>query len=353
MPPASESRPSSPFLPILISIALYLSGLFSLFTPLPLVFAFLRYGKRDALLRVILPTAVGLLLLYLVAFIPLHTFYELHPQWSWLLSFPGGALLSLISFEGAVLFGITYFALFAVIAFSIYRVLLSPASLTSTLGALSFALVAAVVAGVFMAGHLSGESPVSFLDRYFRTSLTEALSLSTAGSLSSREAVFFRDNLDTLVFYSTLFSPSFVFCSLLMMILLNLVIGRRIFAPLVPVVDGSLSLTRWSLPFAFVWGVIALLVLLLANSFLVKSTLLVGIAGNGLIAAGFLTYLQGISIVADFFGKKNVRPSFRIAGYAVLILFFQILGVVVMALGFFDHWFNFRKISPGRPQKSD
>lgn len=346
-----EPKSPSPILPILITVALYLSGLFSIFTPLPLVYAFLRY-KEGALVRVVLPTGGGLFFLYLVAFVPLDTFYSNHPQWSWLLSFPGGALLSLISFEGAVVFGMSTFAFFVLMAFAIHRVLLAPGKVTLTLAKVCVGLLVAGAGAVFLAGFLTAASPVEFLDRYFRSSLTEAISLSSPASLSSPEAAFFRENVDSLVFYSILLSPSFLFCSILTMILFNLVIARRIFGGLIPAVERALTLAHWSLPFAFVWGVISLLALLLANSFFLKTNVIAGIAGNGLIVAAFLYYLQGIAIVSHLFDKKNVRPPLRIAGYAFLILFFQILGFVVMAIGFFDPWFDFRKLGPGKAEKS-
>ena len=346
-----EPKPPSPLVPILITVALYLSGLFSIFTPLPIVYSFLRF-KEGAFLRVVFPAATALFFLYVIALLPLHTFYSNYPQWSWLLSFPGGALLSLITVEGAVAFGMAYFSFFVLVAFSIYKVLLAPTKVTLNLARVSVGFLVAAGFAFFLAGLSAGESPVAFLDRYFRASLTEAISLTVTGSLSSGEAAFFQENIDSLIFYSILFTPSFLFCSILTMILLNLVIGKRVFGPLIQGATGPLLLTQWSLPFSFVWGVIVLLALLLANSFFLKTNLLLGLAGNGLIVAAFLYYLQGVAVVAAFFEKKNVRPPFRIMGYAFLILFFQILGFVVVALGFFDPWFDFRKLGPGKGEKS-
>jgi uncharacterized protein YybS (DUF2232 family) len=69
---------------------------------------------------------------------------------------------------------------------------------------------------------------------------------------------------------------------------------------------------------------------------------LVGI--NGLLVLLTIYFLQGIAIVSFFFEKKNVPKGIRVFVY-VMIGFQQIFLLVVICLGLFDMWINFRKIN--------
>ena len=54
-------------------------------------------------------------------------------------------------------------------------------------------------------------------------------------------------------------------------------------------------------------------------------------------------FFQGMGIVAFFFEKKQLPRSFRIMLYALIALQ-QVLLLVIIGLGVFDLWLNFRKI---------
>jgi uncharacterized protein YybS (DUF2232 family) len=57
-------------------------------------------------------------------------------------------------------------------------------------------------------------------------------------------------------------------------------------------------------------------------------------------------FFQGMAIVAYFFRKKQVPRMARMVLYG-LIAIQQVVMLAVVGVGFFDTWFNFRKI--GKP----
>jgi uncharacterized protein YybS (DUF2232 family) len=57
-------------------------------------------------------------------------------------------------------------------------------------------------------------------------------------------------------------------------------------------------------------------------------------------------FFQGMAIIAYFFRKKQIPRIARIVLYALIALQ-QVVMLGVVAVGFFDTWFNFRKI--GKP----
>lgn len=61
-----------------------------------------------------------------------------------------------------------------------------------------------------------------------------------------------------------------------------------------------------------------------------------------LVLAG-IYFFQGLSIFS-FFLKKKVSPLMRGIALALLFFFFQPLALVLILLGLFDFWFDFRKV---------
>jgi uncharacterized protein YybS (DUF2232 family) len=104
-------------------------------------------------------------------------------------------------------------------------------------------------------------------------------------------------------------------------------------------------LNRWRAPEQLVWIVIASGLMLL---FPVKSLKIVGV--NALIVMMTIYFFEGIAIIANFFEKKGIPKIVRIFLY-LLIALQQILLLLVIGLGFFDVWLNFRKIESNDTEK--
>ncbi len=105
-------------------------------------------------------------------------------------------------------------------------------------------------------------------------------------------------------------------------------------------INMRLGFSTWTCPDRFVWGGIFGGVLILT-----KIPLLVTIGLNVIILLVAIYFLQGLAIVSFFFGKNNVPLGFRVIGYTLIGLI-QFLFFLVVALGLFDIWMNFRKLTP-------
>lgn len=120
----------------------------------------------------------------------------------------------------------------------------------------------------------------------------------------------------------------------------TLLLARGLFFP-----DfGRLNL--WKAPDVLVWGMIASGILLLLPS---KGVKVIGL--NGLIVLMGVYFLEGIAIVSFYFEKKRLPRPLRWILY-LFIFMQQIACLLVIALGFFDTWLNFRKIKTP-PQESE
>ncbi|MBW2564079.1 MAG: YybS family protein, partial [Deltaproteobacteria bacterium] len=99
---------------------------------------------------------------------------------------------------------------------------------------------------------------------------------------------------------------------------------------------GHLNL--WKTPEYLVWIAIACGILLLIPD---KAVRLMGI--NGIIILMTIYFFQGMAIVSFYFAKKQFPRLLRFFLYS-LIAIWQVILLIVVILGFFDIWFNFRKI---------
>ncbi len=94
----------------------------------------------------------------------------------------------------------------------------------------------------------------------------------------------------------------------------------------------------WSAPEPLVWAVIAAGFLMLASPWNAKV-----VGANVVIAVGAVYFLQGVAITAYYFSRWKVPSFVQAFGYA-LIFFQQFVGLAVALMGFFDTWFDFRRL---------
>ncbi|MDO8527998.1 MAG: DUF2232 domain-containing protein [Deltaproteobacteria bacterium] len=99
---------------------------------------------------------------------------------------------------------------------------------------------------------------------------------------------------------------------------------------------------RLEIPSLCIWGVITAGALFFVDVYVLKRGWPKIIALNLFVAVSAIYFIQGLSIMAWFL--KRYSLLFRFGIYGLLILFFQMLGMVVFGLGLADTWFDFRKL---------
>ena len=101
------------------------------------------------------------------------------------------------------------------------------------------------------------------------------------------------------------------------------------------------SLKMWKAPEALVWVAIGC-----ALALFIPVTAIKIFGLNGLLVLMMIYFFQGIAIVSFYFEKKRFPRFIRFFLYALIALQ-QLVLLVVIGLGFFDMWVNFRR--PGKP----
>jgi uncharacterized protein YybS (DUF2232 family) len=133
--------------------------------------------------------------------------------------------------------------------------------------------------------------------------------------------------------------PALLFLSFAFVVLINILyLGRRF--PERREQWFSLPFLReWKSPEPLVWGLIACGFVL----FVPGLGGLRAVALNILLVIGACYFAQGLAVIAFFFNKNNVPRFLRGLTY-VLIIFQQIFTLLVVGLGLFDLWGDFRRL---------
>jgi uncharacterized protein YybS (DUF2232 family) len=133
--------------------------------------------------------------------------------------------------------------------------------------------------------------------------------------------------------------PALVFLSLAFMVLINVLLLCRRFPEKRAEWFGDVKLREWKCPEPLVWGLIACGFAL----FVPGLELLDALALNLLLVIGACYFAQGIAVIAFFFDKNKVPLFLRGITYALIVLQ-QILTLLVVGLGLFDLWGDFRRL---------
>ncbi len=199
-----------------------------------------------------------------------------------------------------------------------------------TLGACLFITVAHTL--------LTGKALLPTVSAYVGANLDLTMQLYSNMGIPKENMTVLADSMDTIKYVLVRILPSLIISMLLVVIWSNLLFIRKILARKGVHLQGLAHLNRWKAPEHLVWIVIAFGVCLL---FPAKALKIAGL--NFLIALLPVYFFQGIAIVSFFFEKKRFPKALKIFIYSTIALQ-QIFLLVVVGLGFFDTWINFRKI---------
>jgi uncharacterized protein YybS (DUF2232 family) len=133
--------------------------------------------------------------------------------------------------------------------------------------------------------------------------------------------------------------PGLVFVTIALVVLANVVLLCRRFPDRRAQWLSVANLREWHGPEPMVWGLIVCGFVLVIPG--LEGLRVLG--ANLLLVIAAFYFAQGLSIVAYFFHKNNVPRFLRAVTY-VLIAFEQIFTLLVVGLGLFDLWGDFRRL---------
>ncbi len=270
--------------------------------PLSILYSRVRFGRKNG-------TAITLAALILVCVIS------------------RGVVLDIFFFFGLIFLGYTMGESFER-KFSVEKTVLYSAG--SVLGAFGL--------GLFFYSVQSGSGIVQLVTEHVSRNLEFTLKLYENMGMSKESALIFSENFDRILHDMVRLIPSMVVALTLFVVWMNLLFSRSLSTVNRLFYTEFGFLNRWKAPEPIVWVAIACgLMLLLPGGGL----RLIGL--NGLIALMPIYFFQGIAIVSFYFEKKRFPRFLKIFMYTIIVIQ-QMLLFVVIGLGFFDMWLNFRKL---------
>jgi len=317
-----------------LSLVLYVTGFFVIFTPLPYLLTFFKKGWWVSLAATVL-SLVLLVFLYRkpaepFTFLPMMAFYPALPLkvvmglsilylsyylWiSWVVALGSGALKGFnreVGFAGMML-----------------------------------AILIPTVAGYFLLSVLTGTHLSHDLGEAFQVILQKVVDLQTSsqsgGGMSAEELAYLKEYTPDLVQGFLGIFPSLWVVFTMLVLSVNLLFVRRWLVESRPFPKWD-EFNLWRLGERWIWAPIAGGGLYFFNIYVVRKDFLeIGLI-NGLIVLGAVYFCQGLAIVSYFFRKK-LSTWTRLAAYMAIFLFIQVVGVLILAIGLFDFWFDFRKL---------
>jgi uncharacterized protein YybS (DUF2232 family) len=296
---------------------------------------FLAFASSVLLLMsgVVLPP-VGVILLPLVPQ-PVLSFGFKYGR-AWAVAGTIGVTLLFLIFAGkelAFIYGL--FALMTVLLFALLGRLRLIEILVTGIAAALFAVSGGLLFSYFGSWNAVGES--------FRANLLQHL---TAAARLYEKMGFPQESLDLLqertpqiVEMMLQLLPGLVFVSIGLIVLANVLLLCRRFPDKRAQWISVANLREWNGPEPLVWGLIACGFVLLIPGLEALRPL----GANILLVIAACYFAQGLSIIAYFFHKNNVPRFLRAVTYA-LIAFEQIFTLLVVGLGLFDLWGDFRRL---------
>ena len=285
---------------------LYLAGLIipvlglmaALFSPVPLLIAYVRGGKQEGLASIAL--ACGLV------------------------SLIGG-------WQGAVLFFLT-FGLMAIGIAEALRRRFKPEE-----AALLGALLPIAALGIALAAYFAhlGKSPILVIEEYLRSSLVEAAKMYTTLGLTEAAATISAIS-DRFIYYLVRLLPGVVIATFVVQAACCYGAARTVIARKQGPAPDQPTLALWHAPDIWVWGLIATL----ACAVIPQETAHI-ISWNAAIIFGIVYTTQGIAVLEHYFRKAGMHTAVRGMLHAVI----QLLALpCATALGVVDIWADFRKV---------
>jgi uncharacterized protein YybS (DUF2232 family) len=251
---------------------------------------------------------------------------------------PAATIIIMLIIADGVSVDIMFFIALLFLGFILSELIEMNLSIDNTILFAAGSVVVIGLAGLLFYSTISNTGVKALVSDYVSNNLALTLALYENMGMSEENLHMISNSLEKIRYALVRILPALVIAATLFVSWSNLLLakllltGRNLFYP-----DfGMLSL--WRPPESLVWGVIGSGAMLLLPSGGLK---MLGL--NGLIVLVTIYFFGGMAIVSFYFENKKFPRTLRIFVYSLIALQ-QIVLLIVIGIGFFDTWFNFRKI---------
>lgn len=207
-----------------------------------------------------------------------------------------------------------------------------------TIGYASGAVMAAALGAAAVYSGLLDINIVTWIHGYIEESLEMTAEMYRSAGMQEESIRVLQESMESLAHTILQILPGIAACGLLLAGWLNLLAARVVFRARRSILEPYYGLNTWKAPEMLVWAAIAGIAMLLLPGTAVK---ILGL--NILLVLMVVYFFQGAAVMNYYLEKKSVPPSLRWLIYAFLAVQ-QFFLLVIVGLGFFDVWANFRRL---------
>ena len=200
------------------------------------------------------------------------------------------------------------------------------------------AVFTAGVLGVIFFSAMSHKSVIALASDYVAKNLELTLLLYKNMGVSEENIQLIADSLSQIQYVLLRIIPGLLFASTLFVAWTSILMAKPMLQTRGLLYPEFGPLKAWKPPEYLVWGVIASGGMLLIPS---GASKLFGI--NGLIGLMTIYFFAGVAIVSYYFERKRLPRILRFFLYSLIALQ-QFILLMVIGLGFFDMWLDFRRL---------
>lgn len=272
-------------------------------------------------------------------FIPLPTLYYRSKLGRRTGSFiPALTIITLLVMFGGLSVDIFYFIKLLLIGFILSEFIELNLSIEKTiLYTCSVALFSGLAAFLFYTS-IAGIEIKSLASEYVAKNLEMTLELYKSMGMPEENIHTISSSLENIQYVLVRIMPALVTASTLFIVWTCLMLAKPLLKTKKLFYPDFGSLNLWKAPEYLVWVAICCGLLILIPN---KTIKFIGI--NGIIIMMTIYFFQGIAIVSFYFEKKKFPRTLIFFLYSLIALQ-QALLLMVIGLGFFDMWLNFRKL---------
>jgi uncharacterized protein YybS (DUF2232 family) len=258
---------------------------------------------------------------------------------------PAAAILIMRIVLGGFSLDLLFFAGLMVLGFALGELIEAGLSMEKIILYACAAVLLSGGAGFFFYAQIAGRGAVDLASEYVTKNLELTLVLYKNMGISEDTIRMVSDSLPQIRYVLMRIIPALAVVSALFVSWTNLLGARALMRIRGLFYPDFGPLNLWRPPEVLVWGAIGCgFCLLLPTGFLKMPAL------NALIVLMAVYFFAGIAIVSYYFEKKRLPRILRFFFYSLIGLQ-QFVLLMVIGLGFFDVWLNFRKMELQLPKK--
>jgi uncharacterized protein YybS (DUF2232 family) len=186
--------------------------------------------------------------------------------------------------------------------------------------------------------NISGTTVSAMISDYVNKNLALSITKYEEMGLPAKNLDMISDAIEKIEYVLVRIIPAIVIVSTLFVTWTSILLARPVFKAGNLVCPDFGRLNHWKAPEYLVWVVITCGVMLALPD---KTIKIFGL--NGLLVLITIYFFEGIAIVSFYFEKKKMPRTLKTILYT-LIAIQQVAVLIVIGLGFFDTWFDFRKL---------